>query len=320
MSSSNLRFLSRADVEQLVCRYPDVAPSFLGQTELFSQVLGQVASDEPSLVVVAWQVTELMAHLVCVVGPCTASPWYMRMVMTPDFLFLGMHPVLPGAAFREAYLAALLPVYFDSLLPSVAEHPLACGYFAFHPLSFEQEWVVLIRALAAYLGSTAGRVDHYVPCESEEPTPMATDPVSADATVSCSAPVAYSQDVEMQDAPEAPAAIEPVPACTTVSCSVPVVASTDVAMENAEKNPAAADTPTMGPVKRGGKGKRKADEPLEGDELRGKLDWGPKAQGEEEELPVPETPGPILTKDGRVITPQWTASFGPPPAPRKKWR
>lgn len=85
---------SRADIQLLVSGYSRGGLHQWGQVGLFSQVLGPVPNynyTDKSIAVVAWELTELMGHVVCVVDPCSATPWFLRIVLTPDFVFLGLH-------------------------------------------------------------------------------------------------------------------------------------------------------------------------------------------------------------------------------------
>lgn len=90
-SFSNVRFFSRADIQLLVSGYSRDGIHLWGQISLYIQVLGLASMNDPSIVVVAWELSELIACVVCVVDPCSAAPWYLRMVLTPDFIFLGLH-------------------------------------------------------------------------------------------------------------------------------------------------------------------------------------------------------------------------------------
>jgi hypothetical protein len=90
-TSANIPSFSRSDIQLLVSGYSRGGLHLWGQVGLFTQVLGLGPMNDKSTAVVAWELSELMGHVVCVVDPCSAAPWYLRIVLTPDFIFLGLH-------------------------------------------------------------------------------------------------------------------------------------------------------------------------------------------------------------------------------------
>lgn len=59
---------------------------------MFQDVLGRGPSDEPSILALAWDISELLGHLVCVVNPGSAQAWILRLVLAPECLWMGLHP------------------------------------------------------------------------------------------------------------------------------------------------------------------------------------------------------------------------------------
>ncbi|KAF7715360.1 Uncharacterized protein PECH_001425 [Penicillium ucsense] len=182
---------------------------------------------------------------------------------------------------------ATFGAYLDALLPSFATDPLSAGVLAIHTHASEQ-WLEIKDDLSDRLGSEQGQVDPTVPCQPVMPASLATGSVPVD-----------TQDVA------------------------------DRKRRPCEEDGVSQTPADLAPKK----GKRRAEEPAPEDELRGKLSWGtpvPKDK-EQEEMPRgpstphdqgPSTPRPIVLRDGSVIRPAWSATFGPPPgAPRgRKWR
>lgn len=82
---------SRSDIQLLVGGYSKVGFRQWGQIEVFSRVLGLGPMNDKSIAVVAWELSELEGHVVCVVDPCSATPWYLHIVLMRDFVFLGLH-------------------------------------------------------------------------------------------------------------------------------------------------------------------------------------------------------------------------------------
>lgn len=90
-ASTNVPSFSRSDIRLLVSGYTRVGLRQWGQIEIFAQVLGQGPMNDRSLAVIAWELDELTGHVVCVVDPCSTAPWFLRIVITPDFVFLGLY-------------------------------------------------------------------------------------------------------------------------------------------------------------------------------------------------------------------------------------
>ncbi|GLI77834.1 hypothetical protein PoHVEF18_006129 [Penicillium ochrochloron] len=248
---------SRADIQLLVSGYSRGSLHQWGQVGLFSQVLGLVPNynyTDKSIAVVAWELTELMGHVVCVVDPCSATPWFLRIVLTPDFVFLGLH-----WAGTDAPVSSLR-TYYHFLVAAISQRPLATGAMACHPLPFDTEWLNLLCALEAHLGGKAGDIDHLPPSMSSIPAAAAAN----------------------------------VPAATDVSSFVPAVAALEVDMKEIEE-----EAGVVGGVPGSGSGSGVA-----GGSARGVVGGAGIA--------------PIVTRDGWVITPQWSASFPPlPGGPRR---
>jgi hypothetical protein len=105
---ANVPAFSRSDIQLLVSGYSRSGLHQWGQIGLFTQALGLGPINDKSISVVAWELSELMAHVVCVIDPCSASPWFLRMVLTPDFIFLGLHWAGSDAPGMSSTLALLL--------------------------------------------------------------------------------------------------------------------------------------------------------------------------------------------------------------------
>ncbi|KAJ5895873.1 uncharacterized protein N7473_005272, partial [Penicillium subrubescens] len=172
-----------------------------GRVGLFSRMLGLVPNynhTDKSIAVVAWELTELMGHVVCVVDPCSATPWFLRIVLMPDFLFLGLH-----WAGTDVPVSSL-GTYYHFLVAAISQRPLATGAMACYPLPFNTEWLNLFCALEAHLGGKAGDIDHLPPSMSSIPAAAAAAAANVpDATaVSSFAPAVAALDVDMEEVEE----------------------------------------------------------------------------------------------------------------------
>jgi hypothetical protein len=90
-ASANVPSFSRVDIQLLVGRYTRLGLRQWGKIEIFTQVLGLGPMDDRSIAVIAWELNELTGHVVCVVDPCSTAPWFLRIVLMPDFVFLGLY-------------------------------------------------------------------------------------------------------------------------------------------------------------------------------------------------------------------------------------
>ncbi|KAF3400152.1 hypothetical protein F1880_008131 [Penicillium rolfsii] len=236
-------FFSRADIQLLVSAYSRGSLYQWGQVGLFSRVLGLVPNNnDKSIAVVAWELSKLMGHVVCVVDPCSAAPWFLRIVLTPDFVFLGLH-------WAGTDSPVTLGEYYHFLVPAIRQRPLATGAIACHLLSFNTEWLNLLDALEAHLGGNVGDLDHLPPS-------MSSIPAAAAAAAAAANIPAIAPDVDMEEVKGEAAVVGSVG-----GSGVPGIAA------------------------------------------------GGSAGGSDGAAGI----APIITRDGRVITPQWSASFPPPP-------
>lgn len=93
MSNINVPALSSSDIVQLVCRYARTNVPQMGQEGLLEHVLGQ---DDFFVAVIDWQLSDLVMDIFCVIGAESShQPWVMRMVLTPDFLWISLYAVQP---------------------------------------------------------------------------------------------------------------------------------------------------------------------------------------------------------------------------------
>lgn len=132
-------WLQKADIHQLIRGYSPGEQMSWGQLDLMEEAL-ELDSGFPSIPVMDWHVDNLMAHLVCVINPGSPWTWVLRVVLAPDFIWLGLHP----AGTMDAHATALLNV--------VRHHPAVAGMMLHHRLQFDKEWLVLHSALKQHFG------------------------------------------------------------------------------------------------------------------------------------------------------------------------
>ncbi|CEJ59654.1 hypothetical protein PMG11_08270 [Penicillium brasilianum] len=116
-----------------------------GQVGLLTQVLGQ----DPHIHTIDWAIDELAAQLVCVINVNSPDALILRIIVTPDFIWLGFHAVPLGVAIPLAVYARFLE---DAILHS----PLTSGVLSIGSLHFENEWMALQNSLFGYLGPPEG--------------------------------------------------------------------------------------------------------------------------------------------------------------------
>lgn len=91
MATGNIRVFTRAQIQCLAGGYAPGQIITSGWDGVFQDVLGQGPSDEPAIVALAWDITELLGHLVCVVNPGSAQAWILRIILAPEFIWMGLH-------------------------------------------------------------------------------------------------------------------------------------------------------------------------------------------------------------------------------------
>ncbi|KAJ5368048.1 uncharacterized protein N7496_007808 [Penicillium cataractarum] len=265
---------SRSDIQLLVGGYSKVGFRQWGQIDVFSRVLGLGPMYDKSIAVVAWYLSELEGHVACVVDPFSDTPWYLRIVLMRDFVFLGLH-------WAGSDSPASLGDYDRFLVDALCNRPLVTGAMACHPLT-NQAWCDLLCELATLLGSKVGNICYVPP--SVPIIPAAAEPMpAAAATVPAAHVPAFNPAL-----PSLPA----LPVLPPLLAAVPDVPAVPVAMASSSVAPAICT----------------GDVQMEGE--REGTPFPTAAQVREAALPQ------IVTRDGRVITPQWSATFPPPPSRR----
>ncbi|KAF3400151.1 hypothetical protein F1880_008130 [Penicillium rolfsii] len=99
-------------------------------------LLEQVLEQGPYIIITHSSLGQLGAQLFCLVDPHGQQPWVLRILVTPEWLWLGLHAIQASAPGNTS--------------------PLATGMMAHRSLHFDDEWMVLLRALSAHVGSTKG--------------------------------------------------------------------------------------------------------------------------------------------------------------------
>lgn len=91
MAAPNICTFTRQQIQLLVSGSAHRQLTQWGDEEVLQDVLGRGPSHEPTIVVLAWDINELLGHLVCVIDPESPHAWILRIVLAPDFLWLGLH-------------------------------------------------------------------------------------------------------------------------------------------------------------------------------------------------------------------------------------
>lgn len=91
-ATGNIRVFTPAQIQCLIRGYAPGQIITWGQDEVFQDVLGRQPSDESAILALTWDISELLGHLVCVVNPGSAQAWILRIILGPEFIWLGLHP------------------------------------------------------------------------------------------------------------------------------------------------------------------------------------------------------------------------------------
>lgn len=87
----NISVFTRQQIQFLASGYTQGQLTQWGHEGVLQEVLGQGSSHEPAIIALAWDINELMGHLVCVIDPGSPHAWILRIVLAPDFIWLGLH-------------------------------------------------------------------------------------------------------------------------------------------------------------------------------------------------------------------------------------
>lgn len=108
MATGNIRMFTRAQIQCLASGYAPGQFTIWGQGEVFQEVLGQGPSDEPAILALAWDISELLGHLVCVVNPGSAQAWILRIILAPEFIWMGLHQVVAAVCHGKFFLIGVI--------------------------------------------------------------------------------------------------------------------------------------------------------------------------------------------------------------------
>ncbi|KAJ5542914.1 hypothetical protein N7535_005336, partial [Penicillium sp. DV-2018c] len=136
---------------------------------------------EPEMSVLFWELGELHANLIVVVGPGRQNAWILRIVLIPGFLWVGLH---------WAGLEHPVPIttHSSNLSSLFSSRPPVASMFSHYNMGISDKWWSLINPLRAYLpppmaasaGAAAGPANTII-------VPAMTDCSSMEVGVSTSA-------------------------------------------------------------------------------------------------------------------------------------
>jgi hypothetical protein len=92
-SASAAPIITTEDIQLLVSGYAHDSLQQWGEAGLPEQVLER----GPEIVIIGWELNELMGQLVGVVNPNSPQKWILWIIVTPEWLWLGLHAVQTSA-------------------------------------------------------------------------------------------------------------------------------------------------------------------------------------------------------------------------------
>lgn len=87
----NIRLFNQQQIEFLTSRYCHGGLTKWGNDEVFQGALGRDPGDEPAIIALAWEMNQCLGHIVCVIDPGSPRACILRIILAPDFLWLGLH-------------------------------------------------------------------------------------------------------------------------------------------------------------------------------------------------------------------------------------
>ncbi|KAJ5542439.1 hypothetical protein N7535_004859, partial [Penicillium sp. DV-2018c] len=99
---------------------------------------------EPELFVLFWKLVELHANLIVVVAPGSRNAWILRIVLTPEFLWLGLH-------WAGSEHSVPITTYSSNLSSLFSPRPLVASMVSHYNMGVSDKWFSLINPLRAYL-------------------------------------------------------------------------------------------------------------------------------------------------------------------------
>ncbi|KAJ5143398.1 uncharacterized protein N7515_002185 [Penicillium bovifimosum] len=165
----------------------------------------------PEMFVLAWEISMLHTNLVVVVAPGTENSWILRVVLTPEFLWLGLH-------WAGLPYPAQLTDYSTHLLPILHSHHLVASMALHYNMGVSNRWWELNHHLGLYLSPAASAKQATVPA-MEDIMPMEGIEASAGVSVPTvgNSVREYSPDMDIcsergvSSVAPAPAAAAPAP-------------------------------------------------------------------------------------------------------------
>ncbi|KAJ5595459.1 uncharacterized protein N7459_001667 [Penicillium hispanicum] len=153
MSFPNVHGFTKPQIQALASGYANGNLIQWGQRGLIQDVLELDSSHDPAIVALAWDLNELLGHLVCIIGAGSPQAWILRILLAPEFIWLGLH----WAGTPET---VSLGEYYNSLVDAIRHRPLVAAAMLQHALQFDPEWLELLAALEKHFGGLHGSLAH----------------------------------------------------------------------------------------------------------------------------------------------------------------
>ncbi|KAJ5657508.1 uncharacterized protein N7484_001157 [Penicillium longicatenatum] len=144
LSDAGRHPITRAGLRLLARRYigAEFESRAWGESHLFQQLWGEDPQSNLAIIPLATNLSPLLAHLICAVSTGGLMPaWVLRMVLTPEFLWLGLHQT----SFSLMEVGNISPADICRCCPLVA-----AGNFTTN-LSFDESWVAQRAAMELFL-------------------------------------------------------------------------------------------------------------------------------------------------------------------------
>ncbi|KAJ5143350.1 uncharacterized protein N7515_002137 [Penicillium bovifimosum] len=144
----------KVDLQVLAGEYRPGTLFMWDQLCLFDELVWGAAA--PEMFVLAWELSGLHTNLVVVVAPGTENAWILRVMLTPEFLWFGLH-------WAGLPYPVQLSDYSSNLLPILHSHHLVAAMTLHYNMGVSNRWWELNNHLGLYLSPAAAAEPATVP-------------------------------------------------------------------------------------------------------------------------------------------------------------
>ncbi|OGE48666.1 hypothetical protein PENARI_c027G10934 [Penicillium arizonense] len=173
---------TKAGLQTLATTYEGGPAQQSDEHGAFEYLLGN-GPTQPAMAVIKWDITMMLCNLIMVVDPGTPNALLLRVILTPEFAWFGVH-------WAGAEQSVPLESYLENLISIMDNRPLIAEAIQHKHLGFNGPWEALVAALAEHFNVNANSLaDHGEASENNtvdaDVTMEEASDHGSDAMVSC---------------------------------------------------------------------------------------------------------------------------------------